>query len=605
MAVEWNITPSTEYTTYGNGIKLTIPSENPPAKYIITYSDDNGCMGSTTVIVRTDCGGGGDDPDPKPTSCVTPLDNVGQECVLTKTATQEFIDAGFACEDTHWWSGPLDGEGDRGLKATGDTTDDSIRCNSNNLEFEVIDDWISYRIDTSTAGEFGKGVMRYTIARNSSQNPRHGILKVRTKENEHPDRAFDGHSTSDYFCREWCNIHFYQQGNGGSPDPGQKQNISYFEDLFKSPFGHGDLTTTNTHLYLNAVYNQAKTDFDNHTGGYTMTIYTDSGIKTCSNTGGDENLAFNTYIGWTIAMCLTEIDASKANALYNKAYSTFGGDMSVYGYSNKNNPHIARIAASIEYAVKRSSWNSYVTNVRTEKGINSNGSFDPTTLVRNDYQNYYPNTANIAPSLSFMLSNCQTCDSEIDDDAKSRYSNDNVTNARTKQALMDKDFCGVYCAKIFGDAMGTDISSRANLIDEYLLHGSWASDAIKSVYYGRYRPPRYPNNVTYNGYPLVNKAIEDTTTCEEHPDMTPEQAAYNMYPNSYCSGHASAIWGVACILAYIYPSNFTDIFKRAWVFANNRIVSRYHFYSDTIVGRELGGLILPTLMYYDKFRNSL
>lgn len=59
MAVEWNITPSTEYTTYGNGIKLTIPSENPPAKYIITYSDDNGCMGSTTVIVRTDCGGGG------------------------------------------------------------------------------------------------------------------------------------------------------------------------------------------------------------------------------------------------------------------------------------------------------------------------------------------------------------------------------------------------------------------------------------------------------------------------------------------------------------------------------------------------------------------
>jgi membrane-associated phospholipid phosphatase len=170
---------------------------------------------------------------------------------------------------------------------------------------------------------------------------------------------------------------------------------------------------------------------------------------------------------------------------------------------------------------------------------------------------------------------------------------------------MDKDFCGVYCAKIFGDAMGTNISSRANLIDEYLLHGSWASDAIKSVYYGRYRPPRYPDNMTYNGYPLVNKAIEDTTTCEEHPDMTQEQAAYNMYPNSYCSGHASAIWGVACILAYIYPSNFTDIFKRAWVFANNRVVSRYHFYSDTIVGRELGGLILPTLMYYDKFRNSL
>ena len=56
MAVEWTITPLTEYTAVGNGIKLTIPSENPPSKYIISYSDDNGCVGSTTVTVRTDCG---------------------------------------------------------------------------------------------------------------------------------------------------------------------------------------------------------------------------------------------------------------------------------------------------------------------------------------------------------------------------------------------------------------------------------------------------------------------------------------------------------------------------------------------------------------------
>jgi hypothetical protein len=391
----------------------------------------------------------------------------------------------------------------------------------------------------------------------------------------------------------------------GGSTPTDRKDLSYFESLYKEPFGHGDLSTGNTHTYLNAIYNKANSDFTNNTGGYTLSIYNDSGIKTCSNTGGDEDMAFNIFIGWTIAMCLTEIDASKSDELYDTAYSTFGGDTSVYGYSTKNNPHIARIAATIEYAISRPNWDTLVTNVRTEKGVHSNASFDPTTIVRNTYGNYYPDTSNIVPSLSFIMANCQSCDTEIDDDAKSRYTNDNPTVERTKQALMDKDFCGTYGAKIFGEAMGMNINNRADLIEDYLLHGSWASDAVKTEYYGRYRPPRYPNNKKYNGYPLVNKSIEDLTGCEEHPEMTPQVAADNMYPNSYSSGHSSAIWGIGCILAYIYPSKYVEIFKRAWVFANNRVVSRYHFYSDTIVGRELGGLILPTLMYYDKFRNSL
>lgn len=399
----------------------------------------------------------------------------------------------------------------------------------------------------------------------------------------------------------WSTVMIKSSCGGG----GDKKELSYFESLFKEPFGHGDLSTGETHTYLNAIYTKAKNDFTNNTGGYTLSIYSDSGIKTCSSSGGDENLAFNTFIGWTIAMCLTEIDANKSDELYEAIYDELGGDYSVFGHSTKNNPHIARIAATVEYAISRPNWDTLVTNVRNEKGVYSNGRFDPSTIVRNNYENYYPDTSNLAPSLNFIMSNCQSCDSEIDNDAKSRYTNGNPTEERTKQAIMDKDFCGDYIVKIFGDAMGMNIMNRSDLIEDYSLHGSWASDAIKSEYYGRYRPPRYPNNKQYNGYPLVNKTIEDSTTCEVHPEMTPQVAADNMYPNSYSSGHSSAIWGTACILAFIYPSKYVEIFKRAWVFANNRVVSRYHFYSDTIVGREVGGLILPTLNYYDKFRNSL
>jgi hypothetical protein len=208
---EWKISPTDGVANRGNGRFTFIP--NAPYKtYTVTYTDNAGCQATYVYRLNTDCG---DDPDPKPESCVTPLDNVGQECSTAKTATQEFIDAGFACEGTHWWSGPLDGEGDRGLSADGDYTEDSIRCNPNNLEFEIVDNWISYTIVTSRPGDFGHGVMHYDIAENPTPNPRHGTLKVRTRTNEHPDREYDGHPTSEYFCRDWCTIHFYQQGGDG------------------------------------------------------------------------------------------------------------------------------------------------------------------------------------------------------------------------------------------------------------------------------------------------------------------------------------------------------------------------------------------------------
>lgn len=214
---EWKVSPTEGVTNNNNGT-FSFVANAPHKSYVITYTDDEGCKATYTYKLKTDCGGGGgDDPDPKPTDCVTPLDNVGQECDLTKTATQEFIDEGYACEGTHWWTGPLDGTNDEGFDADGDTSGDSIRCTASNLKFKIVDDWISYEIDTTTTGDFRKGVVRYTIAKNESSKPRHGILKVKTNENEHPDREFDGHSTSDYFCTTWCNIHFYQKGNGEAP----------------------------------------------------------------------------------------------------------------------------------------------------------------------------------------------------------------------------------------------------------------------------------------------------------------------------------------------------------------------------------------------------
>lgn len=625
---EWKVNPTDGVTNNNNGT-FSFDANAPYTVYVISYTADDGCKANYTYRLKIGCGG--DTPEPYPdykVTCIRGTDN-GTDVVDGKKYSHPFLCCGKGKDD------------DMDSLYVDNISYNGSPVSTSKSNPTVINSWLSvYR--TTSGGVCGKGALMYMYGENDTNDVRDVTITFTTSDanvcsSAPPAQEYGITNACPSWevevkqckkCDVWCcvkdtkgNCHSYTAvakpcgecseyescGGDCTSDCGEgdKKELSYFESLFKEPFGHGDLSTGETHTYLNAIYTKAKNDFTNNTGGYTLSIYSDSGIKTCSSSGGDENLAFNTFIGWTIAMCLTEIDANKSDELYEAIYDELGGDYSVFGHSTKNNPHIARIAATVEYAISRPNWDTLVTNVRNEKGVYSNGRFDPSTIVRNNYENYYPDTSNLAPSLNFIMSNCQSCDSEIDNDAKSRYTNDNPTEERTKQAIMDKDFCGDYIAKIFGDAMGMNIMNRSDLIEDYSLHGSWASDAIKSEYYGRYRPPRYPNNKQYNGYPLVNKTIEDSTTCEVHPEMTPQVAADNMYPNSYSSGHSSAIWGTACILAFIYPSKYVEIFKRAWVFANNRVVSRYHFYSDTIVGREVGGLILPTLNYYDKFRNSL
>jgi hypothetical protein len=168
----------------------------------------------------------GPEPDPKTDCCVTPLDNIGQDCTGSKTAIQEFIDAKYVgCEGNKWWSGPINSHDDVGvgIKGEGDNPGDGIRCTPSNLRLEPSSSWIHYTIDSETHGEF-KGWVHYTIDANPSSSPRSGTVKVTLINPENTDKVWEGHEIGTPFCMgkseggacegdKEMYVYVYQRGN--------------------------------------------------------------------------------------------------------------------------------------------------------------------------------------------------------------------------------------------------------------------------------------------------------------------------------------------------------------------------------------------------------
>ena len=218
----WSIISPTEHplASIDQTGKATFQKHTADTVYTIQYEDES-CGTITKDFTVKGCGGG---DDPKPDCCVTPLDNIGQVCNTTKTAAQYFIDAGFACEGTHWWSGPLDGPDDAGWEAEGDNTGDGIRCTPSNLQLESLDSWITFEID-SQPHDYFKGWVHYRFGQNPNSTPRVGRVKVTLKNPENADREWEeGKPIGTPFCMgksegggcesdKEMYVYVYQKGN--------------------------------------------------------------------------------------------------------------------------------------------------------------------------------------------------------------------------------------------------------------------------------------------------------------------------------------------------------------------------------------------------------
>jgi hypothetical protein len=74
-----------------------------------------------------------------------------------------------------------------------------------------------------------------------------------------------------------------------------------------------------------------------------------------------------------------------------------------------------------------------------------------------------------------------------------------------------------------------------------------------------------------------------------------EQQRDALWANSYPSGHSAGITGVATMLTELMPGKADVILKGMNRFAMHRCLARYHWTSDTLIGRLTGCIIAPLL----------
>ena len=154
--------------------------------------------------------------------------------------------------------------------------------------------------------------------------------------------------------------------------------------------------------------------------------------------------------------------------------------------------------------------------------------------------------------------------------------------------------------KVIGYILDMGIASR-----QALKQGAWD---------GRCRPGQKAGTATSKDAPygvLYNYTIDNI---DGHPVSGYNEAGYNtsqtgaVHPNSYPSGHSSGIWATALYLVELMPSRAASIMKAANQFAVNRQICRYHWNSDTIIGRLCGATIAPVMRaasdYEEMFADS-
>jgi acid phosphatase (class A) len=158
-----------------------------------------------------------------------------------------------------------------------------------------------------------------------------------------------------------------------------------------------------------------------------------------------------------------------------------------------------------------------------------------------------------------------------------------IQKSRTKeqeasaQGDLDKDV--FRFADVLGDKFKTeDLPLTTALFKKAVEAGANAVKPIKK-FYDRPRPF------------IVDKDI--------HPCVKEEDTA-----ESYPSGHATAGYVMAVLLANMVPEKKAEIFARGWLFAHNRLVGGVHYRSDVEGGRIAGTLVACQLLKDHKFKKE-
>ena len=325
---------------------------------------------------------------------------------------------------------------------------------------------------------------------------------------------------------------------------------------------------------------------------------------------------------WMMGLILTELVPEKRQKIMETAYTIGSDGQNWYGWTPKSDPFAVRWVASLVYAATRE--DDIIPELRKELG-------SKTISYQKDISELFLDL-NFLPSYPKEAAQDKTTRETV-----ARFyhldSEDETIRQRTIQAVSDKEYKkphlfgsvrsvndeklgAMWFNPVFGQHnLDIDISPDGAIAKFAYAVGRTASDNRKSLLdreYGRHRPGQGAGDPSAaklkKERALVNYAIEEgdghtTGYYNKGGDYVNNDGQHigdyetyfqsQLYANSYPSGHSAHISGVAAAMAMVMPDKLQEIMLAMNDFALSRIICRYHWLSDTIMGRTIGTMMLP------------
>lgn len=353
---------------------------------------------------------------------------------------------------------------------------------------------------------------------------------------------------------------------------------------------------------------------------------------------------------WLVAMILTELVPENRSKLYQLAYDyrQKGKEIPIYGWSFETDPNVCRDVAAFVWAITRDE--EKIGDLRSEVGgsmLTYKKDISETFVdicsflppAPGPYLKEYSKRPNGYPVGYKELETLNlTNDLDIHNFVSTHYfldSKDTEMRQATIQAIANKEYkiphlfgkprtvtdpkygqMTIY--PVFGKHnIGVEIPEDSEIAKLCYEVGKICSQNRVSQLnreYGRRRPGQGEKDGTANSDPkqrvLVNYTIEEgdghsTGFYNQGGDYVSKDGVHvgdfetyfqnAVYANSYTSGHSAFIEGVAKVLAIVMPDRADLIIRAKNEFANSRIICRYHWQSDTTMGKLIGTMMLPIM----------
>lgn len=373
----------------------------------------------------------------------------------------------------------------------------------------------------------------------------------------------------------------------------------------------------------------------------------------------DDVACMDAMCGWVIGSLLTETFPERRNYFTTVAYMMAGGaDASMFGNAFDGDPYVLIRVASSVYSAMRGLYVDDFDVLRKEVGgscytltlhdveeasfadLSASFYIDYTMMMPPTPGAYLPTYADRSRVGGYPFPNDMTDAShntDVDVETYRRvvdgYTMDETCRniQRMIQAIADKEggaqhlfgddrqvgtyhFRPVFGVDNIGARIADDGAAAAMANDLFIAALTSRKSLLNNGRYGRVRPGQdanidglskpWPQGVAID-YSIENADGVPASYYDKdgnlvvgrqcNPKDYEDYYRHQVYANSYPSGHSAGAWAVAQMLTELMPERADKILRAANDYALSRVICRYHWLSDTLIGQAVGASCMSVL----------